>query len=298
VPFEAVGAAFSPDGKLLATGGQYGAVRLWDLASGKQVRVFNGHAGWVQGLTFSADGRTLAAGNWRNVKLWEVGTGQLRRQLNGHEGDVTALAFSPDGRSLATGSSDTTGLVWDLAGRPAELSQRDLELAWSDLRGSDAARAYAALWQLAGSPKQALPLLREALPLAKPMDADRVAKLIVALDDYDFEKREKATDDLARLGEQAGPDLRKLLEGKPSTEVRRRAEFLLERMRNAGESGERLRQVRALEVVEAMATPEARRLLEELAEGPAELWLTREAKAALARLDRRKAPAPERTRNE
>ena len=69
---EAEGAAFSPDGKLLATGGQYGAVRLWDLASGQQVRVLNGHAGWVMGLTFSPDGRTLAAGNWRNVRLWEV----------------------------------------------------------------------------------------------------------------------------------------------------------------------------------------------------------------------------------
>ena len=49
---EAEGAAFSPDGKLLATGGQFGPVRLWDLASGQQVRVLKGHAGWVMGLTF------------------------------------------------------------------------------------------------------------------------------------------------------------------------------------------------------------------------------------------------------
>jgi RNA polymerase sigma factor (sigma-70 family) len=283
VPDEAVGAAFSPDGKLLATGGQYGAVRLWDLATGRQIRVFNGHAGWVQGLAFSADGRTLAAGNWRNVKLWEVATGQQRRRLEGHEGDACALAFSPDGRSLASGSSDTTGLVWDLAGRPAELPPTELELAWTDLRGNDAARAYAALWQLAGSPKQALPLLREVLAPARSIDADRVAKLITALDDDDFEKREKATDDLARMGEQVGPALKKALEGSPPVEVRRRVEYLLERLRTASESNERLRQVRALEVVEMMATPEARGLLEELAKGPAEAWLTGEAKTALRR---------------
>ena len=57
-------------------------------------------------------------------------------------------------------------------------------------------------------------------------------------------------------------------------------------MKASGDSGERLRQSRALEVAEAMGTPEARSLLEELAKGPAEAWLTREAKAALARLAR------------
>jgi RNA polymerase sigma factor (sigma-70 family) len=290
---EAEGAAFSPDGKLLATGGQYGAVRIWDLASGQQVRALNGHAGWVMSLAFSPDGRTLAAGNWRNVRLWEVSTGQERRRLEGHEGDVTALAFSPDGRTLTSAASDTTGLVWDLTSRlengklrPADPSSRDLELAWTDLRGNDAARAYSALWLLAATPKQTLPLLREALPLAKGIEAERIDKLIVALDDDDFEKREKATEDLARMGEQIGPMLKKALEGKPSVEVRRRAEYLLDRMKASGDSGERLRQSRALEVAEAMATPEARSLLEDLAKGSAEAWLTREAKAALARLAR------------
>ena len=172
---------------------------------------------------------------------------------------MTALAFAPDGRSLASAASDTTGLVWDLAGRPAELSPRDLELAWTDLRGNDAGRAYRALWLLAAAPKQSLPLLREALPRADPIDADRLGKLIVALDEDDFEKREKATEELARMGEQAAPALKKVLEGKPSVEVRRRAEHLLERMRASGESGERLRLTRALEVAEAMGTPEAQR---------------------------------------
>jgi RNA polymerase sigma factor (sigma-70 family) len=283
-------AAFSPDGRLIATGGRDGVARLWDVAGGRQVREFPGHAGWIIGVAFSPDGRTLAVGSWRNVRLWEVATGNERKSLPGHEGDVTALAFAPDARTLVSGGSDTTALVWDLTGRleggklrPANLSQNDLELAWTDLRGDSGARAYAALWALAASPKQALPLLRDALPRAAAPEAGRVAQLIADLDDDDFNKREKATDELVKIGEPAEPALKKALEGKPSVEMRRRLEYLLERMRESPGSGERLRQARALEVLEVMGTPEARAVLEGLAKGAADAWLTREAKAALAR---------------
>ncbi len=284
-------AAFSPDSRLLVTGGRDNMARLWDVTTGKQLRVFPGHAGWIISVAFSPDGRTLAVGHWRSVRLWEVSTGKERRRLDGHEGDGSALAFAPNGRTLVCGNGDTTALVWDLTGRleggklrPTDLSQQDLELAWTDLGGTDAARAYTASWTLAAAPRQALPLLRDTLPRAAAFDAERVGKLIVALDDDDFEKRERATQDLARLGEQVEPALKKALKDTPSAEVRRRIEYLMEQMQSSGESGERLRQTRALEVLEAMCTPEARTLLDELAKGAADAWLTREAKAARERL--------------
>jgi hypothetical protein len=265
-------------------------VRLWDLPSGQHVRVLDGHSGWVMGLAFSRDGRTLAAGDWRNIHLWELASGQEWRRLRGHEGDVSGLAFSRDGRTLVSSGGDTTGLVWDLTGRleggklrPAELSPQALELAWTDLRGDDAAKAHAALWQLAAAPGQALPLLRQLLKVAAPVDPERLGKLVAALDDDDFEKRERTTEELTRIGEQAEPALKKALQGNPSVEMRRRCEYLLERMKGPGDQGERLRQTRALEAVEAMGTPEARGLLEELAKGAADAWLTREAKAAQGR---------------
>jgi len=284
-------AAFSPDSRLLATGGRDHSVRLWDVSSGQQVRALPGHMGWIASVAFSPDGRNLAVGHWRSVSLWEVRTGKERRRFDGHEGDGSALAFAPNGRTLVGGSGDTTALIWDLTGRldsgklrPANLAGQELELAWTDLRGDDAPQAYAALWLLASAPKQALPLLREALPRAAPVDAAHLGKLIAALDDDDFEKRERVTDELVKLGEQAEPALKKALDGKPAVEMRRRLEYLLERLRGSGESGERLRQARALEVLEAIRTPEARALLEELSKGAAEAWLTREAKTALARL--------------
>src|SRR5262249_19324723 len=87
----------------------------------------------------------------------------------------------------------------------------------------------------------------------------------------------------AKIGEQAEPALKKALEGKPSIEVRRRLEYLLEHMRASPGSGERLRQARALEGLEAMGTPEARAVLEGLAKGTADARRPRDAQAGLAR---------------
>jgi len=284
-------AAFSPDGRLLATGGRDNTARLWDLATGQQLREFPGHPGWIQAVAFSRDGRTMAVSHWRSLRLWEVSTGKERRRFDGHEGDGTALAFAPNGRTLASGSTDTTALIWDLTGRLeggklrlADLTPPELETAWTSLRGEDAGLAYRALWTLAAAPRQAMPLLRDALQPARAADAGQVAKLIAALDDDDFAKRESAMSELATLGEQVEAAVRKALEGKPPAEPRRRLEYLLERLKTAGESGERLRQARALEVLEALGTPAARTLLQELSRGVADAWLTREAKAALVRL--------------
>ncbi len=81
--------------------------------------------------------------------------------------------------------------------------------------------------------------------------------------------------------------LKAALAGDPSAELRRRVENLLERARTSADSGERLRQARALEAAEAMRTPDAGALLEDVAKGAADAWLTREAKAALARSGKR-----------
>jgi hypothetical protein len=118
-----------------------------------------------------------------------------------------------------------------------------------------------------------------------PAVATRIALWIADLDSDDFATRRDAARELEGIADLAESALRKVLQGTPTEELRRQATRLLERI--ATLSTERLRHVRAVEALEYMGTPEARKLLEVVAEGAPEARLTREAKAALERLNRR-----------
>jgi hypothetical protein len=167
---------------------------------------------------------------------------------------------------------------------PRELKAADLDALWSALAaGGFGARK--AIWALAGDPQRAVPFLKEKLPPATAaLDRKRLAQAVIDLDDDSFAVRQRASEDLEKAGELAEPVLRKALEGKPSAEVRRRVDVLLEKLAEAGTSPEWLRTVRALEALERAGTPEARQVLEALARGTPEARLTREAKATLERL--------------
>ncbi len=125
---EAWAAAFSPDGKVLATGsddtGERQTIKLWDPASGKALAGWKGHTATVATLAFSPDGRILASGSLDsgqpgnpNLVLWDSTTRARLAVLPGHSGWVRSVVFSPDGRGLASASDDSTARLWDVATR-------------------------------------------------------------------------------------------------------------------------------------------------------------------------------------
>ncbi|HEV3263770.1 MAG TPA: hypothetical protein VG013_43445 [Gemmataceae bacterium] len=282
----------SPDDKtlLLHRDGSTG-IELWEVETG-QPRLRIEPPSFCDATSFSPGGAMLVAGCSDGVfRFWDAHTGRLVLEQGGHRGPVTAVAFAPDGRRLATGGWDTTVLVWNLAdlglaGRPRliQLQPAELPALWGDLAGSDASKAYRAIGKLIAAPDQALPLLRGRLRPAAAADPERLPRLLAGLDDRRFAARERATAELQKLTELAEPALRKALAGQPSAEARRRIEQLLDKLERAVPSADRLRRLRAVEVLEQIGSRESRQVLQALAKGAAQSRLTQEAKASLGRL--------------
>jgi WD40 repeat protein len=107
-------AAFSPDGKQLATCDSDQSI-IYDAVSGKLLLALSGHEKDVISVSFSLDGKHLATGSAdTSVRIWDVDNGELLEVLKGHSAEVGGLAFSPDGKLLLTSSEDGTLIIWDV----------------------------------------------------------------------------------------------------------------------------------------------------------------------------------------
>jgi RNA polymerase sigma factor (sigma-70 family) len=298
---------FSPDGALVAlgSGGDHKqCVSVWKLATATEIHRFR-VPGMQSVSAFSPSGRYLATGSSRMnmarsptaeekiVRVWEIATGKQVASFAGHDGDITALSYAPNGRSLASGSGDSTILIWDVIGRlhkdARPLTAAELDARWASLFGTDAAGAFRTIGELVVAGDAAVAYLKKQLVPVPIPDAAlvlRATQLIADLGSDEFAVRQKAAMELEKMGDSAAGALRNTLATPLSLEARRRVEHILSGL-DGKEAPFHVRNGRALEALELIATPAARDLLRLLATGEPSARLTQEASNAKRRLERR-----------
>ena len=111
-----ISVAFSPDGRTALSGSDDKTLKLWDVATGTEIRSFAGHTDYVWSVAFSPDGRTALSGSDERPSSSGTSRRERRSALSpGIPDPVHSVAFSPDGRTALSGSSDKTLKLWDVA---------------------------------------------------------------------------------------------------------------------------------------------------------------------------------------
>jgi WD40 repeat protein len=163
--------AFAPNGKTLASGGGYDPVlRLWDLATGKELLPRVGHQNWINGLTLTPDGKQLVTRSRDNtLRVWDPVTSKQIQKWTGKSNQVSSVACTPDGQTLAVGGSLGTIQLLNLkTGAEHQLTLREKESEVNALAFSPDAKLLASgdtagnicLWDL----KSRKPVRRLVIP--------------------------------------------------------------------------------------------------------------------------------------
>ncbi|MBA4187102.1 MAG: hypothetical protein C0467_03705 [Planctomycetaceae bacterium] len=285
-----VGTTFSPDGRKLVAWDAAGNVVVFDIRFGTVARRFQleGAAGDGISVAFSHDSNRLAVGGHDGrVAVWDIGTGDPVATFDGHDGFVTGLAWNREGTRIASSATDGTVLVWEVpikAGAVAEVVVAGFDEAFRLLGSPDPANAQRGMELLYRNPVEAVKQCGERIAVPVAAVPGRITKLIKDLDDEDFPVRSAAVKELEAIGGEAISQLRKVIEKSESAEVRKLAGEVATRIEMSPPKPDDLRAARAIEVLESLATPEARVVLTKWASGPLGHRLTTEANSALARL--------------
>jgi hypothetical protein len=273
---------FSSDGRLVASFDEADVIRVWS-HSGQPCTQMKGRA-----LEFSRDGRMFAvASSDASIMLCESATGKLRLKLTGHEHPASAFCFGSRNDVLASGAVDSAAIVWDL--RPREVrkpSAGEFDALWEQLAAMDASKAYTSLMNLVAAGDAAVPYILKRMQ-EKPA-GESVSRLIRELDDDDVQVRNRAAQQLSLIGPPVQPEFQKVLQARPSAELRERLQILLKEMDGSiVTSIGAVRRIRALEILERIGSREAHNALSELARQAAWEREREDARSSCRRLDGR-----------
>jgi RNA polymerase sigma factor (sigma-70 family) len=287
----------SADGKTIALhhlgdASENGCIELFETLTGKkrlicsQPHVYSPTAP----LRFTPDRKLIATADYfsHDLDFYDIDNGEIHHRIPSYSNGVNCWAISRDGKYLVTAGTSTNALIWDLAALPPAgkkkfQSASDLPGLWLDLDSSDATKAYKAMRTMVNMGDLCLPYLDRQLAPAQAIDAKRISAWISQLDNDEFAIREKATKQLEEFGVGARFLLDRAQSEKLSEEANRRIDLLLSKI---NQSPDFIRSIRALEVIEHIGTPVARRILKRLAQGEKQATMTAEASAALERLSR------------
>lgn len=253
---------------------------------------------WPRRFALHPSGRWFVTADPEGVRLWDLVSCRVvhtfpvpdRPPVERYHGSpATALAFTPDGSRLATGMPDGTILLWPVPiPTPNPPKAGELPTLWADLMGSDPAKGWRAAWRLMDDPAAAVRLIRTNLQPAERAAAAEVAKLLADADSSEFRRREAATRRLETVIDQVRSAVEEAEKAAgASPELRERLHQVLAMATGDDKAlpDRAAAQSRAVAVLEHIHTPDARAALRDLASGAPGAWLTRDAKAALARLE-------------
>jgi WD40 repeat protein len=233
---------FSADGRMLAMNRWQKSIPVWEVASGRQRLLLQGHEESTAWVAFTRDGRTLASASWdKTIRLWDLETGEELRCLRGHRGKANSLAFTNDGRTLISAGDDSTLLFWDVAAqtqRPAlageAVSAKELEGLWKELAAPDAGKAYRAMNLLRSSPTESIALLRRRLEAAPATDQQGAQISVRGREPWrspDVLRQVRAVEVLEKIGTQpARRLLQKLAAGSQEARLTREAAAAAKRL--------------------------------------------------------------------
>jgi WD40 repeat protein len=295
---------YSADGKILASGGHNReALDIWNADTGKLVCTKPLKNSFIYSVAFAADNQSVLCVEAGSSYLYHLVAEKVVHNFNPPDRSASFATFTPDGKravlvGLSTEKQENTRqgavYIYELPAKvlnppAAQIDEATLETLWNDLNTDNDLRLQRIQQAFKAAPKPAVELFRKKIPPISKELAAKVEQWMVNLDDQVFTVRDQAMKDLKDVVHTFGPLIKTRQEKEPAGEIRNRLTFLLKQTAGEPLPASLVRELRALAILEQIATAEAVQLLTDLANGAPQARLTNEARDANERVGRGKS---------